>query len=74
MKIHGDLEEVLYVAVAMTMDADVTRSDFVYLNVYDSDLDTRLRELRQEQTRQTLCHDYVTNYVRQSNIYKNMWA
>ncbi len=36
---------------------------------YDSDLDTGLRELRQEQEDETdpLCHDNVMNYVSQSN-------
>ncbi len=34
---------------------------------YDSDLDTGLRELRQEQEDDPLCHDNVMNYVSQSN-------
>ncbi len=41
---------------------------------YDSELDTGLRELHQEQEDDAdpLCHDNVMNYVRQS-IYTNMW-
>lgn len=57
MKCHCNLPEAFCIGTAATADADVSLSDFSEIS-YESELDVKLKELRQEQEDETdlLCH------------------